>query len=250
MYFFKIYDIILKLETGKTKETAKVDYLYETHLHTSEGSACAGASGSEQAGSYHKAGYSGIIVTDHFFNGNTAVPRNLPWKDRIELFCRGYENAKKEGDRIGLQVFFGWESGYHGTEFLVYGLDKEWLIDHDDMLDWSVEKQYEMVSAAGGMVIHAHPFREASYIPGIRLYPEYVDGVEAVNTSNDRFDPMFNKRAYEYALRHNLPMTGGSDVHNLPAMTGGMAFEERLSDICDFISRVKNKQGKILGLEE
>lgn len=79
-----------------------------------------------------KRGYAGIVVTDHFFYGNTAVDRSLPWKDWVEQFCKGYEHAKEEGDKIGLQVFFGWESGYHGTEFLIYGLNKEWLFEHPE----------------------------------------------------------------------------------------------------------------------
>lgn len=54
-----------------------------------------------------------------FLYGNTAVDRSLPWKDWVEQFCKGYEHAKEEGGKIGLQVFFGWESGYHGTEFLI-----------------------------------------------------------------------------------------------------------------------------------
>ena len=113
-------------------------YKYETHLHTREGSACARATAAEQVRSYYEAGYAGIIVTDHFFNGNTAVPRNLPWEERVNLFCLGYENAKAEGDRLGMDVFFGWESGYYGTDFLIYGLDKDWLLKHDDILEWSV----------------------------------------------------------------------------------------------------------------
>lgn len=44
------------------------------------------------------------------------------------------------------------------------------------------------------MVIHAHPYREAPYIPEIRLYPDYVDGVEVYNVSNVNLDIMFNKR--------------------------------------------------------
>jgi histidinol phosphatase-like PHP family hydrolase len=101
-------------------------YRYETHLHTNEASACAQVSAVEHVRTYKELGYAGIIVTDHFFNGNSSVPRNLPWEQRVDLLCRGYENAKKEGDRVGLSVFFGWEANYNGTEFLIYGLDKEW----------------------------------------------------------------------------------------------------------------------------
>ena len=47
-------------------------YLYETHMHTSEASACAGSTGAQMARAYKEAGYTGIIVTDHFFYGNTS----------------------------------------------------------------------------------------------------------------------------------------------------------------------------------
>ena len=47
-------------------------YLYETHMHTSEGSACGQSAGAEMARAYAENGYTGIIVTDHFFYGNTA----------------------------------------------------------------------------------------------------------------------------------------------------------------------------------
>ena len=99
-------------------------YLYETHMHTSEASACAGSTGAQMARAYKEAGYTGIIVTDHFFYGNTSVDRSLPWEEWVRRFCLGYEHAKAEGERIGLSVFFGWEACYEGTEFLVYGLDQ------------------------------------------------------------------------------------------------------------------------------
>ena len=98
-------------------------YRYETHLHTRYGSACATATGREQAINYKKAGYTGIMITDHFFRGNTCISHRLPWEERIDMFCRGYEEAKMVGDKIGLQVFFGWEETYEGQDFLVYGLD-------------------------------------------------------------------------------------------------------------------------------
>ena len=141
-------------------EKIKVNgYLYETHMHTSEGSACASNTGAEMARAYAQAGYTGIIITDHFVYGNTAVDRSLPWSEWVEKFCLGYEHAKEEGEKHGLQVFFGWESGYGGPEFLVYGLDKQWLLNHPEIKDATVEEQLQLVHAGGGILSQAHPYR-------------------------------------------------------------------------------------------
>ena len=128
-------------------------YLYETHLHTCQGSACASATGAQMARVHKNAGYSGIFITDHFFNGNTAVPASLPWKQRVELFCQGYEDALEEGRRIGLQVFFGLEYNYHGAEFLVYNLDKKWLLEHEDIHLVSPRKALAMMHEDGAFIV-------------------------------------------------------------------------------------------------
>lgn len=211
-------------------------YRYETHLHTKEVSACAQISGVEQVRSYKAAGYTGIFVTDHFFNGNCRIPRNLPWEERVDLFCRGYENAKEEGDRIGLSVFFGWESNYKGTEFLIYGLDKEWLKRHPEILSWSIEEQYMSVHKSGGYVVHAHPFRDCSYIPEIRLFPNSVDAVEAINFRNQSKD--FNRKAIAYAKKYNFPTTAGTDAHGFEYSHSGVAFMHKLKDSKDFIDSI------------
>lgn len=226
----------------------KSGYLYETHLHTKESSACSHNTGAEMARAYKEAGYTGIIITDHFFYGNTAVDRTLPWKEWVEEFCKGYEHAKEEGDKIGLQVFFGWESGYQGTEFLIYGLDKEWLLSHPEIKDATIEEQYRLVKAGGGIVSHAHPFREEDYIPEIRLFPEYVDAVEVVNATHTspvslgHKNPLYNEKAKSYAKEHGLPATGGSDQHTTTMIGGGMLFSRRLKDIHDFTKAVQNRE--------
>ena len=78
-------------------------YKYETHMHTLEASACAHSTAAAMADKYKAEGYTGIFVTDHFFNGNTCIPRDLPWEERVELYCKGYEHAKARGDEIGLE---------------------------------------------------------------------------------------------------------------------------------------------------
>jgi histidinol phosphatase-like PHP family hydrolase len=212
-------------------------YRYETHLHTKEASACAIWSGEEQVRSYKEAGYSGIIVTDHFFNGNSCIPQNLPWEDRIDLFCKGYENAKKEGDRLGLSVFFGWESNYKGTEFLIYGLNKEWLMNHPDILSWTIEEQYQKVKEAGGFIVQAHPYRMRPYIKEIRLFPEFIDAVEGINAGNRSED--FDKKAIAYAKKYKLPITAGTDAHGFEQIHSGIAFQHKIEDINELIDCVK-----------
>lgn len=223
-------------------------YLYETHLHTSESSACSKVCAAEQVRLFKNAGYTGIVITDHFIGGNSAVDRSLPWDAWVDGFCRGYEKAKAEGDRLGLQVFFGWEAGYRGTEFLIYGLDKQWLLDHPQIRDCTVQEQYQLVHRDGGIVIHAHPFRVEPYIPEIRLYPEHVDAVEAINATHSspasvsHKNPQWNDQAMAYARKHGLPMTSGSDQHRPEMIGGGMVFGRKLADIHDLCGAILRRE--------
>ena len=159
-------------------------------------------------------------------------------------FLVGYEGAKAEGEKIGLDVFCGYESGYQGTEFLIYGVDREWLKRTREIEEATVEEQYALVHKAGGMVIHAHPFRKAPYIPKTRLYPAHVDGVEAVNAAHsnpksiEHYHPDYDEKAVAYAEEHGLLMTAGSDIHVADLFGGGMAFKRKLCSGKDYVQAV------------
>ena len=217
-------------------------YKVETHLHTSQGSARGYSTGAEMARAYKEKGYQAIIVTDHFFGGNTAVPRDLPWKEWVERFCAGYEDAKKAGDEVGIEVFFGWEWAWHGTEFLTYGLGKVYLMAHPEMVDWDIPTYLTNVRAAGAYVSHAHPFRQASYLTGApRLIPEFTDAVEVYNCGNAEIE--YNLKALQYAKMHGLAMTSGSDEHDCKKFRGGgMVFATPMHSIEDFIRAVRTQQ--------
>ncbi len=219
---------------------------WETHLHTSEGSACAHSTGAEMARAHLAAGYEGIIVTDHFFNGNCAVPGDLPWEERVARFCAGYEHARIEGERIGLRVLFGLEFSFRGTDFLTYGIDRGFLLAHPGMDAWEPATFFSEIHRAGGFIAHAHPFRTAFYISEIRLYPEGVDAVEIENASHS--DPDTDRQAHAFALRHKLLMTAGSDTHDDDRLFGGgMRFHHAIGSIGDFIAAVRNRQWDIPG---
>lgn len=130
-------------------------------------------------------------------------------------------------------------AGTGGAEFLIYGLDREWLLAHPEMIRWTPEEQYRAVSAAGGLVIQAHPFRERPYLKGIHLYPHDCDGVAGVNLSQPWEQ---NRRALDYARSFSLPVTGGSDIHTSSPPLGGMVFSRPLRSIRDFIDAVRNRE--------
>ena len=223
-------------------------YLYETHLHTNQGSACGSNTGREMAIAHKEAGYAGIIVTDHFFYGNTKPERRLPWQDWVHEFCSGYRDAKAISKEIDLDVFFGYESGYNGTEFLIYGMDEEWLMSHPEIKDATVEEQFKLIHEGGGVVFQAHPYREEPYIPEVRLFPKLVDGIEVFNGSNKWTDgkDLFNERALVYAKEYDFPVTCGSDIHSINVIGSGVAFDRRLEDIQDFIKRVMNRECELV----
>ncbi len=212
-------------------------FKYETHMHTKEASACAASTGAEMAQAYKAAGYTGIIVTDHFFNCNTAIPENLPWETRVDLFCRGYRNALEEGKKCGLHVFFAWEYTYRGADLLTYGLDQDFLLANPDILSWSVEEYFNVIHQNGGFISYAHPFRGEPEPVCLKLYTEHVDAVEVINTRNQ--NPESDERALRYAQEHGLLRTCGSDTHEAWLLKGGgMEFDRELHSIREFIREV------------
>ena len=214
-------------------------FLYETHMHTRQASACGKCTGKEHARFYKEQGFTGIIMTDHFFGGNTAIDRELPWEERIDLFWRGYEDAKEEGDRIGLDVFFGLEQNFRFDEYLIYGLTKEYMKAHPEMEHWTRQQQLEEVHKAGGCVIQAHPFRMRGYMDRIRLGSDFADGIEVANAGNEALD---DARAWRYGKEKGLVMTAGSDNHRSPAdVLYGVRLEKRLTSISDYVRIIMDR---------
>jgi hypothetical protein len=213
-------------------------FIYETHVHTSEASLCGASTAEEQVRAYKKKGYAGIIVTDHFVNGYTACPAELSWEEKMRFFYSGYQAAKAEGDKVGLDVFFGMEYFIRGSEFLVYGLDLDFLIKHPGFDRLPLEAFSKLVRENGGYLAQAHPYRKANYIKSpFPVEPHLIDGVEVFNSS---MDDGSNKKAFMFAKKHGLAMQAGSDSHyvqlNFPS---GIVLNKRADSIFDIIEAIQ-----------
>jgi len=213
-------------------------FLYETHLHTYPVSRCAHAGVREVAEFYKNAGYTGIFITNHFLDGNINIDANLPYEERIHFYFSDYEQAVQVGREIGLDVFCGVEMSHYGTDFLIYGLDKQWFLAHPEIMGMEKSEQLRLMDEYGALIIQAHPFREGRGIHLLRLYPRCVHGVETYNACRSDFK---NHMAEVYAKEYGLLSFAGSDNHkgiDRPTL-GGMEGDALLVDEWDFVRRVK-----------
>lgn len=225
-------------------------YLYETHMHTSPTSACARVSVREALEFYQSAGFAGVCMTEHFLDGNIAHDlRGLPYDERIRAYFSAYEEGKRIGEEIGLSVFLGIEMSHGGTDFLVYGIDREWCLAHPDMDKMKKSELLSLLMEAGALIVQAHPFREASYIDHIRLYPRGVHGVEVYNACRTAFE---NAMAEQYCQSYQLIPFAGTDNHVGGAKTslGGMATEEPLADVHAFMEAVLSRKARPFIMDE
>lgn len=224
-------------------------YRYETHLHTSPVSKCATVGVMDSITYYKKLGYDGVFITNHFLDGNLNIDRSAPYEEKINFYFSDYEEGVKIGKEIGIKVFSGVEMSYKGTDFLVYGLDKEWYLSHPQIMDMCKTEELALLMECGALVIQAHPFREARYIDHIRLFPRSVHGVEVINASRTEF---VNQMAKWYAENYNLIEFAGSDNHSagIEKPLAGMSSDTPILNEQDFVQRVKARQMNIFTINE
>ena len=225
-------------------------YLYETHMHTFPTSACARVSVRDALEFYRSAGFAGVCMTEHFLDGNIAHDlRPLPYEERIHAYFSTYEEGKRIGDELGLSVFLGMEMSHNGTDFLVYGIDREWCLAHPDMDKMRKSDLLSLLLEERTLIVQAHPVREASYIDHIRLYPRHVHGVEVFNACRTEFE---NAMAAQYCQNYQLIPFAGTDNHVGGAKTsfGGMATEEPLQGVQAFIEAVLSRRARPFVMDE
>lgn len=219
-------------------------YLYETHCHTRTASACSRLSADDIIEVYTKNGYTGVFITDHFLNGNTAVDRSLPYAAQIHDFCRGFREVKERAAGR-LQVFFGLEYSFNGTDILVYGWEEAQLALHEEFMDVPFPRFGDYCAEHGLLAVYAHPFRSARTVEEISV-PSNLAAIETFNAARTE---LCNSLGAACAERDKKIGTGGSDLHARgQKLLSGLGFREKLVSERDFIERVLRREGSVLKL--
>lgn len=200
------------------------------HFHTKNTSNCANVPAYIAVEEYIKAGYEGIVVTDHL-SPSTFMKYGrelLPWKKKIDFFLRGYKSALKTANGripvlLGMELRFRTSEGEN--DYLVYGINEEFLYSHPNLLEMNSRTFYELAHKNGFLVFQAHPFRVGMKVTN----PKYLDGVEIFN-GNPRHNSS-NDIAEMWAKKYDLMVTSGSDYHEIGDLgTGGIWFNKKITD--------------------
>lgn len=225
-----------------------MQYRYETHCHCAACSRCAVSSAGEMVRAYHRAGYAGLVLTDHFIFGNTAVDRSLPWPERMGRYYDAYLEARAAAEGLDFDVFFGFEHAYgDGKEVLVYGVGLDFLLSHPEIPEISLDDFVARIHAAGGIVIQAHPYRNRPYVNmAVGPRTDLVDGIEVYNACNK---PGEDRQALALTQEKDFILTSGGDIHSAqdPRIgAAGIVLPCRVHNEAEFAAALKRRDHQFL----
>ena len=221
--------------------------LYKTdlHCHTSELSGCSSESASDTVNRYAELGYTSVVITNHF-SPHEYKRTGLEYRDYVERHFQVAEDAAAEANGK-LNIIPGLELRISSSnnDYLVFGATREVLWDIPDVFGMSLSALHAYLSAAGCLLIQAHPFRWDITI----VRPECVDGYEVLNTHG--FQKNHNDIAMLFAKSvggEGKILTAGSDHHDAwQTPTSGIMTEEPIVSAPQLVSVLKEGRYHIFG---
>ncbi|MFA6866635.1 MAG: PHP domain-containing protein [Clostridia bacterium] len=233
-------------------------YKLEMHLHTKGNSSCGKEMPIKIIERYKKAGYDGIVCTNHFnkYIFYKYFRNYKTTEDKVNKYLEAYYELYKYGEKEGIDIFFGVElallnDDYHNhvrpncAELLVYGITVEEFKKYNVKLaNMNYEKFYNFADENNWLVVQAHPFRARTKL----VDPKYLHGQEAYN--GHPFHNNRNDLALERAEEFGLIKTAGSDFHALNYEGTGLAFERKVTSEQDLVKLLRTTKPQIFKRKE
>ncbi len=215
---------------------------FDMHVHTKESSECGKISAKEIVDLYRTAGYDGFVVTDH------VIPRYrkkyATEADMLRVQPEGYFAAKSYADTVDFTVLYGCELRFTEalrTDFLVYGLDPDYLLTHPGLMDMSIAEGIALLQNDGCLVYQAHPFRNEIQI----VDPQLLDGIEVYN-GHTGYDSR-NEFAFMWAKKYGLRAISGSDFHKECDLAhGGLLLPDDVVDEKCLLAALKKESYQLI----
>lgn len=207
----------------------------EMHSHTSETSPCGSVPADTAVREYARAGYGGMVITDHF---NSSILESFPGsaREKVDRYLAGYDRAAETGAKVGVTVLLGAESCIVGgpEDFLIYGIGRDFLYEYPRLYAMTQQEVYKACQDYGAVLYQAHPCR--SYCQP--RDPAFLDGVEVFN-GNPRHANN-NPQALAFAEKHGLRVSSGSDYHEHEDLArGGLILPSPVAGNADLLEALK-----------
>lgn len=223
-----------------------MEYRFEMHVHTAECDRCAAVGGAEIVRLYADAGYSGLIITDHyfslFFDWFADELSGATHREIIDRWLRGYHAARNEGEKLGISVLCGAEVRFQGqiNDYLVYGLEEDFFYHAPLLHTLHNVEELKRTLPEEALIVQAHPFRNQMTV----CDPSPLFGIEGFNGGTE---PFRNEMAQLFAAHYGKPFTSGSDFHNRPALAkGGILTKQPIRTPQDLTSTLRSGTYRIL----
>ncbi len=191
-------DSAAKPANADTGHDPSEDFFIDLHVHTSPASPCSSAPVDDLIKEARRIGLNGICLTDHNHVWQADEVEELRRKHNF-LVLRGNEITTEQGD------------------MLVFGLEKDikGIINLEDL--------YKEVQKADAFMIVAHPFRgflifgagQVGLTPKKAMERPLFKLVDGIEIMNGKVTEKENNFAAQVASGLGLPVTGGSDAHEV-----------------------------------
>lgn len=199
--------------------------LIDMHAHSSAVSRCCRIDIYGVLEQAKKHGMDGVTLTNHYAKKDKGMSTPL---EQAERYVREIENAARCAELLGMRIFYGIEvtsEPLNKAHMLVYGVPKEFILEHPTIYDYTQKELYDAIHAAGGILVHAHPYRGDGVLSDVTL----LDGVEI--NCHPLYDTTHSEEMIRIARQNGLLVTCGGDFHNdTKRVKCGMYLPDEISD--------------------
>ena len=203
----------------------------ETHCHSSGGSGCATSPDKTLVEDYVKAGYGGVVITNHISKGCYDYHKGETHAEKVRFYYSLIENLTEKFKPYNVKIFWGSEirvvpenGSINGEEFTVYGITEKDMRDSKPLFTLTQEELFRFAEKRGLFMYQTHPFRDGVICGD----PRFMHGAEMFNGHFHHFN--HNDLAKAFCEKYNLIGMSGSDYHHeYQPITAGIYIPD---DIC------------------
>ena len=220
--------------------------LIDLHAHTKGISRCCKAFAPEVLKAAKDAGLDGICLCNHYTKSYAADGDMLALARR---YNEEFRQTRTLGEEMGLKVLYGIEvsmNRHDHEHVLVYGVDEDFLLENPAPNMLTLQELYELVHAAGGVLVQAHCMRKGE---NVLMDTKYLDGVEV--NCHPLYDRTYAKEMEALAKQHNWILTCGGDYHaDTHRVQCGMYLPDSIADGVQLGQYLKTAQTVKLRVQE